>query len=143
MARLEWFHNLPGVWQDGPFFAVIWAQIGTQLKNGGDLNESERAALAELLKRMLGRPEARKALGIRPRSRTAERDDKIADYYMHLTMTLGKSATAAASEVRRKFPKVGARAIRGVLETRAILARARARSPAGLMRLIEKTTPTK
>jgi hypothetical protein len=140
MVRLNFFHLLTGVWQDGAFGASIWAQIATQLKNGGNLNESERAVLAELLKRMQDRPAARKALGIRPRSRTAERNDVIVDHYMHLRAQ-GKSAKVATSATIKKFPNVGARAIRGVLESGELLARARGRVLPSTS-LAEKT-PTK
>jgi hypothetical protein len=141
MARLEFFHLLTGVWQDGGIGATVWAQIRRQLESGSELNQSERAVLAALLKRMEERPEARKALGIRPRSRTAERNDQIAEYYEHQRNVEGKTAPAAASAVRKRFPKVGARAIRGVLESKEILAAARVRVIANITRT--EKTPTK
>jgi hypothetical protein len=139
MARLDLFHLLPGVWQDCAFGASVWTQIAAQLKSGGNLNESERAVLAELLKRIKDRPEARKALGIRPRSRTAERNEAIADHYVQLREQ-GKSPTAAATATIKTFPNVGPRAIRGVLESGEILAGARGRV---LATHLAKKTPTK
>jgi hypothetical protein len=140
MARLSFFHLFPAVWQDGTLGRSIWAQIRKQLDEGGDLDKSERAVLAELLKRMNERPQARKALGIRPRSRTADRNDRIADHYMQLRAQ-GKSATAAASATAKQFPAVGARAVRGVLESGEILAAARVRALPRM--LLAKKTPTK
>lgn len=128
MARLEHFDLLTGVWQDGAFGTRIWSQIRAQLETGGDLNDSERAVLIELISRMHNRPDARKALGIRRRPRVAQRNDEIADRYVYLTKTQKMSAKAAELETRKHFPTVGSSTIRKVIESGELLGSARVRA---------------
>jgi len=141
MPRLDKFHMLTAVWQEGDFYDQVWAQVYRQLNVGAPLNASERAVLKELLKRMNDRPLARRAIGIRPLSRTAARNQKIADHYTHLTMVEGKASKAASRAVEKKFTTVGARAIRTVLESSEYLPLARTRALATV--LSSNSTPKK
>jgi hypothetical protein len=133
MSRLNNFHLLPGVWQEGQFHDQVWAQIRARLKNkDSDLNSSERAVLSELIGRMSARPKARKALGIRLASRTDARNQAIADQYMALRLCRGKTAIQAARAVEKKNSGTGSRTIRAVLESNKYLPLARSRAVAAL-----------
>jgi hypothetical protein len=121
------FYLLPGVWEEGEFYDMVWTQVRRQLECGGELNQSERRVLLELLNRIASRPAARKALGIRGRPRTAERNERMADLFIRLHMIEGQSRDAAAAAVMRAHPTVGEATVRAVLESNRWLAPARTR----------------
>jgi hypothetical protein len=133
VRRPDLFHTLPGLWQEGDAYDILWAQVRRQLEKGGDLNKSERLVLIELLERVATRPAARKALGIRPKARTAARNERIAEMFIKLTEFDGKTRRSAEATVMKAFPGVGARAVRGVIESNEWLARARGRQHAAHM----------
>jgi len=132
VRRLDLFHELPGVCEEGAFFDIVWGQIRRQLKRGKPLNRSEQLVLAELLKRLSKSPEARKALGVKRRPPTASRNDRIADMYIRL-LDEGKEPRAAQVEVARAFPNVRTEALRSVIQSNKWLAPARARQLAAAM----------
>jgi hypothetical protein len=127
MRRLNLFHGLPGVWEEGLFFDTVWTQIRRQLDRGIPLNRSERLVLAALLDRLAASPEARKALGIKLRARTASRNERIADAFVRMRDVEGKKRMVAEAEVARAFPQVRPGALRSVIDSNEWLAPARAR----------------
>jgi hypothetical protein len=129
LMRLNRFDTLPGVWEKGAFYDTVWSQIRRQLKKGGVLNKAERAVLVELVDRVAAlRPkEARKALGIRRRPPTAERNERIADLYIRLYEFEGKTREAAEAAVMAAFPNVGDATVCKILESNKWLAPARTR----------------
>jgi hypothetical protein len=110
----------------GAFYDAVWSQIRRQLKEDGVLNEAERAVLVELLDRVASRPAARKALGIRKKPPTAERNERIADLYIRLRSN-GKIPRDAEAAVMAAFPDVGAPTVGKILESNKWLAPARTR----------------
>jgi hypothetical protein len=126
VTRLNLFHKLPGVWEEGEFYNTVWTQIRRQLARGEDLNASERLVLVELLSRVANKPAARKALGIRPKARTAARNERIADLFIKLHEFDAKTRAAAEAAVMRKF-QVGAATVRAVTDSNAWLGPARTR----------------
>jgi len=133
MRRLDLFHGLPGVWEEGAFFDTVWSQIRRQLKRGKPLNRSEQLVLAELLKRLSKSPAARKALGVKRRPPTASRNDRIANMFIRLRDVEGKEPRAAQAEVARAFPNVRTEALRSVIQSNKWLAPARARHAEALL----------
>jgi hypothetical protein len=133
VTRPDLFHTLPGLWQEGDAYDILWAQVRRQLEKGGGLNESERLVLIELLQRVASRPAARKALGIRPKARTAARNERIADMYIKLRDYDGKARKDAEAEVHSAFPKVREAALRAVIDSNVWLAPARGRQLAAYL----------
>lgn len=128
------FHGLPGVWQEGDFYDIVWQQIHRQLKTGGDLNKSERLVLLELLDRVAAAKRAtRKALGISVRKPTATRNEKIADLYIRLREFEGLPRRDAEAQVYKAFPKVGDGAVRKIIDSNHWLAPARGRQLAAYL----------
>jgi hypothetical protein len=133
VTRSDFFHTLPGLWQEGDAYDIWWSQVRRRLEKGGDLNKSERLALIELLQRVASRPAARKALGIRPKARTAARNERIADLYIKLREFDGKARKDAEAEVHSAFPKVREAALRSVIDSNVWLAPARGRQLAAYL----------
>lgn len=123
--KLEHFDKVPAVWQEGMFFDDVWGQIATSLKHG-DLNAAELKVLAELVSRMLGKPEARKALGIRMAPKHRQRNAEIADLFIWEKDYCEKSAKAAEATVLKKFPEKP-EMVRKIIQSNSHLAPARSR----------------
>ena len=125
--RLDFFHLLPGVWDEtAEVHGVIGMQLRVTLAAGKPLNSGERLVLLELLQRLRGSREARRALGFKiQRSRTWQRNAQIADEYVALKAS-GLSRAKAESMIMSKH-QVGAKALQKITDSRALLSRARGR----------------